>query len=106
MKKIYSILLFLFLVIIPISADSEKQLLDEALFESAITAQQKIAINKYFQNVIIKKQFDIKRLEDKLLISYGGKIQRDREIKEHIKNEIFILQNEINFYKIASNELR
>jgi hypothetical protein len=106
MKKIYSILLFLFLMIVPISADSEKQLLDEALFESAITAQQKVAVNKYFQNVIAKKESDIKRLEDKLLMSYGGKVQRDKEIKEHIKSEITVLQSEINFYKIASNELR
>lgn len=106
MKKIYSILLFLFLIIIPISADSEKQLLDEALLESAITAQQKVAINKYFQNIIVKKESDIKRLQDKLLVHYGGKNQRDKIIKDQIKNEITHLNDEIYFYKMASNELR
>lgn len=103
MKKIYSILLFLFLIIIPIIADSENKLLEEALFESAITSQQKIAINHYLQNVISKKEKQIQILEDKLLVSYGGKFQRDKYIKDAIRTEIANIHQEIESYKMTSN---
>jgi hypothetical protein len=103
MKKIIFIFLFLCLSLF---ADSEKTLLDDALFESAITSQQKIAINKYFQNIVIQKENDLKRLEDKLLLSYGGKSLRDKIIKDNIKIEIFEIENQIKHYKIAINELR
>ena len=100
MKKI---ILFLFLLVSPISADSENKLLEEALYESSITPQQKTIINRYFQNVITKKETQIKILKDKLIISYGGKFQRDKDIKESIKNEISFLHQEIESYKIKIN---
>lgn len=101
MKKI--IFLILFLLFSPISADSENKLLEEALLESAVTQQQKIAINNYFQNVLNKKEKQIQILEDKLLLSYGGKFQRDKSIKDSIKNEITIIQNEIFLYRVVIN---
>ena len=100
MKKI---ILFLFLLIFPISADSENKLLEEALYESAITSQQKIVMNRYFQNIISKKETQIAILKDKLILSYGGKHQRDKEIKDSIKNEIVLLNKEIETYKIKIN---
>lgn len=101
MKKI--LFLILFLLFSPISADSENRLLEEALFESAITPQQKIAINHYLQNVISKKEKQIQILEDKLLISYGGKVQRDKLIKDAIRTEIVNIHQEIESYKIINN---
>jgi hypothetical protein len=101
MKKI--IFLILFLLFSPISADSENRLLEEALFESAITPQQKIAINHYLQSVISKKEKQIQILEDKLLISYGGKLQRDKSIKDAIRIEIAHIHQEIESYKIINN---
>lgn len=100
MKKI---ILFLFLLVSPISADSENKLLEAALYESSITPQQKLVINRYFQNVIVKKQKQIETLEEKLILSYGGKIQRDKIIKDFIKNEIAFLNQEIESYKIKIN---
>lgn len=100
MKKI---ILFLFLLISPISADSENKLLEEALLESSITPQQKIVINRYFQNIINKKETQIAILKDKLILSYGGKLQRDKEIKNSIRNEIASLHQEIESYKIKIN---
>lgn len=100
MKRLLISFLFLFL---PLMADSERFLLEEAIKESAITPQQKIAVNNYFQNLILKKEKQLQILEDKLLLSYGGKIQRDKIIKENIKSEIDIIHNQIEYYKIVSN---
>jgi len=101
MKKI--LLILLFLLISPISADSERKLLEEALLESAITPQQKIAINNYIQNIILRKEKRIQMLEEKLSISYGGKFQRDKSIKDSIKNEIAQISTEIESYRVINN---
>jgi hypothetical protein len=103
MKTKLIISLFLLLFFSHISADSENKLLEEALLESAITNQQKVAVNNYMNNIISKKEKQIQRLEDKLLLSYGGKLQREKLIKDSIKNEIIELNNEINSYKTAIN---
>jgi hypothetical protein len=103
MKTKLIISLFLLLFFSPISADSENKLLEEALLESAITNQQKIAVNNYINNIISKKEKQIQRLEDKLLLSYGGKFQREKSIKDSIKNEIAEIHLEIDSYKTSIN---
>jgi len=103
MKTKLIISLFLLLFFSPISADSENKLLEEALLESAITNQQKVAVNNYMNNIINKKEKQIQRLEDKLLLSYGGKFQREKLIKDSIKNEIAEIHSEIDSYKTAIN---
>jgi len=103
MKTKLIIYLFLLLLFSSISADSENKLLEEALLESAITNQQKNSVNNYMNNIISKKEKQIQRLEDKLLLSYGGKLQREKLIKDSIKNEIIELNNEINSYKTVIN---
>ena len=102
MKKIILILLLSFL---PINAESEIDLLNSILVESATTPSQKIVMNNYFKSLISKKENEVKKLEDKILLSYGGKYQRDKIIKQNIKNEIITLEKEIESYKYTSNQL-
>lgn len=102
MKKIIFILL---LCVLPLKAESENELLLSVLVDSATTPAQKIVMNNYFKNLISKKENEIKKLEDKILLSYGGKYQRDKIIKQNIKNEIVTLEKEIESYKYSSNQL-
>jgi hypothetical protein len=102
MKKIIFILL---LCILPLKAESENELLFSVLVESSITPAQKTIMSNYFKSLISKKENEIKKLEDKILLSYGGKYQRDKIIKQNIKNEMISLEKEIETYKYASNQL-
>ena len=102
MKKIILILLLSFL---PIKAESEIDLLNSILIESATTPSQKIVMNNYFKSLISKKEDEIKKLEDKVLLSYGGKYQRDKMIKNGIRQEITYLEKDIENYKYAISHL-
>ena len=100
MKKI---LISFLLCMSILKAESETELLNSVLLESAITASQKVSIQNYFKNVISKKEEKIKRLEDQILLSYGGKRIRELEIKANIKTQITTLRQEINSYQYAIN---
>jgi hypothetical protein len=102
MKKIIFILL---LCVLPLKAESENELLFSVLVESATTVSQKTIMSNYFKSLISKKENEVRKLEDKILLSYGGKYQRDKIIKQNIKNEIIILEKEIESYKYTSNQL-
>ena len=90
---------------LPINAESEIDLLNSILVESAITPSQKIVMNNYFKSLISKKEDEIKKLEDKVLLSYGGKYQRDKMIKNGIRQEITCLEKDIENYKYAISHL-
>lgn len=100
MKKF---LISLFLCLSILNAQSERELLNSILIETAVTPSQKALINNYFKNVISQKEEKIKRLEDQILLSYGGKRQREIEIKAGLKTQIANLQHEIETYRYAIN---
>ncbi len=79
--------------------DQERQILEKALVEEAVTKEQKTAVANYFKGIAAEKRKLAKTLEDEAVTSHGGKVSAESKRTESLKKRAKDLKSLADSYE-------
>lgn len=104
MKKIFLIIILAIGLNLKLISQ-ERDLLEKAIIEEAITKEQKKALSVYFRNISKEKRKISDSIMDSAFTAYGGKTASDAERAKRLREQAKNLKASADYYEALADKI-